>query len=210
MTYIKMRDVLDELASHNKTVFSINDAARIMDKPRNYVSKLLSGNKRVKRIERGKYYLQISNSPDIYEIASQIVFPSYVSMFAAFQFYSITEQSVVRYSVVTVKRHRPITIGDNTIEFIKISKARFFGYKKIGNAYIATVEKALIDSLYMGSPPFSYVEEAFSEALHRKMINEELLIDFASKMNSKAVSRKVSILLKANGLDSKKLQKALV
>ena len=52
MAYIKMQDVIDGLVSHNKRVFGINDAAMIMGKPRNYVSKLLSGNSGVGRIER--------------------------------------------------------------------------------------------------------------------------------------------------------------
>ncbi|HII82362.1 MAG: hypothetical protein M1462_06620 [Candidatus Thermoplasmatota archaeon] len=52
MTRIKMQEVLDELALHGKVVFTINDASRIMNKPKNYVSKLLSNNKKVKRIER--------------------------------------------------------------------------------------------------------------------------------------------------------------
>ncbi|EQB73728.1 MAG: hypothetical protein AMDU4_FER2C00049G0010 [Ferroplasma sp. Type II] len=47
-----MQEVLDELALHGKVVFTINDASRIMNKPKNYVSKLLSNNKKVKRIER--------------------------------------------------------------------------------------------------------------------------------------------------------------
>ena len=52
-----MQDVLDELAMHGKKVFSINDAARIARKPKRYMSKLLSANSKVARIERGKYYL---------------------------------------------------------------------------------------------------------------------------------------------------------
>ncbi len=199
MVYTKMQDILDDFASHGKRVFGINDVARIAGKPRSYVSKMLAANKKVKRIERGKYCLAGSSGADIYEIASQIVFPSYISMFAAFQFYSITEQSVLRYSVMTIKRHRPVAVGENAIEFITIGKERFFGYKKTGEIYIALVEKAIIDALYMGSPPISYIEDAFSEAMRRNMIDENRLVDFALKMRSKTVARKVSKLLKANG-----------
>ena len=204
-----MQEVLDELALHDKTVFSIYDAARIMNKPKNYVSKLLSNNKKVKRIERGKYYLKNGRGINIYEIASQIVFPSYVSMFAAFQFYSITEQFVVKYSVVTLRRHRPAIIENNAVEFITIQKERFFGYKKTGNAYVATIEKAIVDSLYLGSPPFSYVEEAFAESLHREMISVDLLVDFALRMKAKATARRVEMLLRSQNIYSNRLQEAL-
>ena len=204
-----MQEVLDELALHDKTVFSIYDAARIMNKPKNYVSKLLSNNKKVKRIERGKYYLKNGRGINIYEIASQVVFPSYVSMFAAFQFYSVTEQFVVKYSVVTLKRHRPIIIENNAVEFIKIQKERFFGYKKNGNAYVATIEKAIVDSLYLGSPPFSYIEEAFAESLRRKIINVDLLVDFTLRMKTKAAAERVQTLLKSENIYSVRLQEAL-
>ena len=204
-----MQEVLDELALHNKTVFSIYDAARIMNKPTNYVSKLLSNNKKVRRIERGKYYLTDGRGINIYEIASQVVFPSYVSMFAAFQFYSVTEQFVVKYSVVTLKRHRPITIENNAVEFIKIQKERFFGYKKNGNAYVATIEKAIVDSLYLSSPPFSYIKEAFAESLRRKIINVDLLVDFALRMKTKATAKRVQALLKSENIYSDRLQEAL-
>ena len=204
-----MQEVLDELALHNKTVFSIYDAARIMNKPTNYVSKLLSNNKKVRRIERGKYYLTDGRGINIYEIASQVVFPSYVSMFAAFQFYSVTEQFVIKYSVVTLKRHRPIAIENNAVEFIKIQKERFFGYKKNGNAYVATIEKAIVDSLYLGSPPFSYIEEAFAESLRRKIINVDLLVDFALRMKTKATPKRVQTLLKSENIYSVRLQEAL-
>ena len=146
---------------------------------------------------------------NIYEIASQVVFPSYVSLFAAFQFYSVTEQFVVKYSVVTLKRHRPITIENNAVEFIKIQKERFFGYKKNGNAYVATIEKAIVDSLYLGSHPFSYIEEAFSESLRRKIINVNLLVDFALRMKTKATAKRVEMLLKSENIYSDRLQEAL-
>ncbi len=204
-----MQDVFDELILHNKTVFSINDAARIMNKPKNYVSKVLSSSKKVQRIERGKYYLNDGRGLNMYEISSQVVFPCYVSLFAALQFHSITEQSIVKYSVVSLKRHRPVTIENYTIEFIWFQKERFFGYKKAGNAYIATVEKALIDSLYLATPPFSYVEEAFVESVRRKMINIELLVDFALRMKTKETARRVMLLLQSQQIKSRRLQEAL-
>jgi predicted transcriptional regulator of viral defense system len=206
MVYMKMQDVLDELAAHGKKVFSINDAARIMDKPKIYVSKMLSHNRKVGRIERGKYYLKGLQSADIYEIASQMVFPSYVSMFAAFQYYSLTEQYVIRYSVITIKRHRTVKINGNIIEFITLGKNRFFGYKKTNNLYMATVEKAIIDSLYMNSPPISYVEEVFSEALHKDLIERSKLIKMTLRMGSKAVAKRVYKLLKANSISARELE----
>jgi predicted transcriptional regulator of viral defense system len=207
MAYIKMQYVLEELAGHNKRVFGLNDISKITGKAPAYLSKILAANPRVKRAERGKYYLTGLNGADMYEIASNIVFPSYVSMFAAFQFYNLTEQSIVKYSVVTTKRHRRLRIENNTIEFISIAKDRFFGYKKVGSAYIALVEKAIVDSIYMHSPDMAYVEDAFSKALHRGMMDKKLLAKFALRMKSKALSKEVAKLLKANGIGDRRALK---
>ena len=159
--------------------------------------------------ERGKYYINDGHGINIYEIASQVVFPSYISTFAAFQFHSVTDQFIIKYTVITLKRHRPITIENYALEFIKIQKDHFFGYKKTGNAYVATIEKAIIDSLYLRSPPFSYVEEAFAEALHRKMINVDLLVNFALRMKKKVIVKRVAALLRTQNINSKLLQEGL-
>jgi predicted transcriptional regulator of viral defense system len=57
MVYIKVQDILEELQSHGKTVFTINDASILMKKPKKYVSKILSSNRKVNRIERGLYFI---------------------------------------------------------------------------------------------------------------------------------------------------------
>lgn len=195
-----MQDLLEELEGHGKVVFTLNDAARIMNKPKKYVSKLLSSNRRVIRIERGKYFINTGKGIDLYAISSQIVFPSYISLFAAFQFYSITDQIVTTFSVISLRRHRKINLGDNTIEFRNVSRERFFGYAKVQGVYMASVEKAVVDSLYLNLPEFSYVAEAFSTGIRKGIINVEKLVEYSDRMNSSAVRKKLDILLNAENI----------
>ena len=117
MIYNRVMDTFEELQLHGKTVFTINDASMLMKKPKKYVSKILSSNRKVKRIERGLYFISSSGGDNLYEIASQIVFPSYISLFAAFQYYSVTDQVIKKYSVISIKRHREVNLGENIIEF---------------------------------------------------------------------------------------------
>ena len=70
MVYIKVQDILEELQSHGKTVFTINDASILMKKQKKYVSKILSSNRKVNRIERGLYFISSSGTVNLYEIAS--------------------------------------------------------------------------------------------------------------------------------------------
>ena len=195
MIYNRVIDTLEELQLHGKTVFTINDASMLMKKPKKYVSKILSSNRKVKRIERGLYFISSSRGDNLYEIASQIVFPSYISLFAAFQYYSVTDQVIKKYSVISIKRHREIKLGENIIEFRTIGRERFFGFNKVQNAYIASIEKAILDSLYLNMPSFSYVKEAFDLSRQNSMLNLKVLREYAHRMNSGSVNRKLSMLL---------------
>ena len=195
MVYNRVLDTLEELQLHGKTVFTINDASMLMKKPKKYVSKILSSNRKVKRIERGLYFISSASGDNIYEIASQIVFPSYISLFAAFQYYSVTDQIIRKYSVISIKRHREINLGENIIEFRTLGKERFFGFNKVQNVYIASIEKAIIDSLYLNIPTFSYVKEAFELSRQNSKLNLKRLKEYADRMNSGNVNRKLPLLL---------------
>jgi predicted transcriptional regulator of viral defense system len=195
MNYIKTQDLIDEMSNHNKLVFTLNDATKYMNKPRKYVSKQLASNKKVVRIERGKYFISYGKGIDLYAVASQILYPSYISLLSAFQYYSVTTQVTNAYSVISLKRHRTIVFDDNIIEFRTVKKERFFGYKRVQNTFISLLEKAIIDSIYLGTPAFSYVEEAFSSAIERGILDIDRLKSFANRMNSKTVSGKVSQLI---------------
>ena len=67
MQYNSIQDILIELSGHKK-IFTVKDAAKIMNKSSKYASKLLSSNKYVTRIERGKYYINNGNQIDFYEM----------------------------------------------------------------------------------------------------------------------------------------------
>ncbi len=195
MEYNKIEDVILKLYQYNKTFFTLNDAAKLMNKSNKYTSKLLSKNKYVSRIENGKYLIKMGNGIDLYEIASNIVYPSYISLFSAFEYHSITEQIVSKFSVISPVRHRNIIMDNYEIEFRSIKKNKFFGYTRINNTYVATVEKAIIDSIYYSSPEFSYVEETFINAMKSRKINIKKLRKYAKTMDSKIIENKINELI---------------
>ena len=195
MNYVKTQNLIDEMSNHEKLVFTLNDATKYMNKPRKYVSKQLASNRKVVRIERGKYFISTHKGIDLYAVASKILYPSYISLLSAFQYYSVTTQVTNTYSVISLKRHRTIVFDENIIEFRTVKKERFFGYKRVQNIFISSLEKAIIDSIYLGVPAFSYVEEAFLSAIEKGILDINELKILASRMNSKAVSEKISYLI---------------
>lgn len=197
MAYVGLRSILDRFQLAGMGTFTVRDVAKAMHKSTAYASMVLSTSKRVRRLERGVYYIP-GTSP--YELASNIVYPSYVSLVAALQYYELIDQNIIRYSVVTTKRHGSVRFEGGEIEFVTTSKERIFGYLFHYNFYIASPEKTFIDCLYFGSPDFPQVESSFASALDDKLLDIKRLKDHATRMRSKSLINKLGFLLELNGV----------
>ena len=194
--------ILDALLKSNKRVFTTYDVAKLMGKPPAYASLMLSKNKRAIRIERGKYFLEEAST---YEIASNIVFPSYVSLLAGLQYYGLIDQNIMRYSVIALKRHRTVDIKGNIIEFIKANKRMFFGYLNKSNVYVASPEKLFVDCLYFGRVQFSTLKEALAVAVSEHIIDTGALQEYAITADSKVLASKLGFLLESAGINAERL-----
>ena len=204
MPYQKMYDLIERLSAMGKNVFTVNDASKLTGKKTLYMSLMLSKNKYIDRIERGKYYLK---GTDILEVASNVIFPSYLSLFSAFRYYNLTTQIPLKISVISTLRHKKLTIHGNVIEFRLLDKNRFFGYLKKDGIFIAEIEKAIIDALYFGEPPYSYVLESFQIARDKHLIDIKKLKHYCIMMHSNALISRLGFLLESEGLDASDLYK---
>jgi len=81
-------------------------------------------------------------------------------------------------TLAAIKRHKFIHSGPNVYEYTKIKKELFFGYEKIDNYYIASPEKALLDTLYLLSRNKRLVDLS---SLNQKKINKNKLYKQARK-----------------------------
>ena len=99
------------------------------------------------RLLRGK----ISFIDNDFVIASQLIEPSYISLYSALLFHNILQQ--VPHRIQSVTPINSITFNDLGLEYHKIPPALLFGYERhsIGGGYcfVATVEKALLDGYYL-------------------------------------------------------------
>ncbi len=199
---MKFEGVLNTLLKSNKRVFTTYDVAKLMGKSPAYASLMLSKNKRAMRIERGKYFLEEASA---YEIASNIVFPSYISLQAGLEYYGLIDQNIVRYSVIALKRHRTVDIKGSIIEFIKADKRMFFGYLNKANVYVASPEKLFIDCLYFGRVQFSTLKEALAVAVSEHIIDTGVLQEHAIAADSKVLASKLGFLLESAGINAERL-----
>ncbi len=193
-----LREVLDQLNASGMHVFTTYDVAKMLGKSTAYASLLLSKSNKVSKIERGRYFLSGASA---YEIASNIVFPSYVSLQAGLQFYSLIDQSVISYSVIAVKRHKPLDMGGISIKFIKTNKRILFGYLNKSGVYIASPEKLFIDCLYFGGVPFSLLEEALAVAKSEQIINPKTIERYALEAANNVLINKLGFLMDRAGIN---------
>ena len=174
------------LQSNGIGVFTLEDASRLIGKPKHYATVFLRRDRIIKRAANGVYYTPEANN---YEIASSIVEPSYVSLISALRFYNITEQIPNTIYVLSSKRHGSINIGGVRVEFVKVKQSLMYGYKKVDGAMMAEPEKAIIDMLYLGR-----FEEYAEEAIEGAKISSEKLLRFAELAGDKSLAKRVGRL----------------
>jgi predicted transcriptional regulator of viral defense system len=181
-------------------VFTVRDIANILDKPREYAYLVAYRLKKagvITEIEKGKYTFE----DDPFVVASWIVWPSYISGWAALNFYKLTEQLPFTIHVITTKKRerKIISYGDTRIEFVKIKRSAFFGFDRIvyqgREIFIAEKEKAIIDAL---ATKKMSLKEAIELIKHnRRKINRSKLLSYARI--SKGLSKKLREMLSGEG-----------
>ena len=119
----------------------------------------------IHRINRGNYINSFLNGfPRVEEVACFLKPPAYITCEWALNYHGISLQAPVVCTVVTlstsVGEKRNIQYQGVTIEFSKISKNLYFGFTSHGNFYLATPEKAILDTLYYrkGIPSFDELD----------------------------------------------------
>jgi len=108
------------------------------------------------RMKKNLYILRetwnAASKEDKFRLANLGQSPSYISLMSALEYYEITTQ-VQRdfFESVAVKRTKEIQVNGSVFRYSKINEILYFGFKKEKEFFIATPEKALLDSFYLMS-----------------------------------------------------------
>jgi len=176
---MKTYDFNSFLLKNNIRVFTLDDATRILAKDKHYSAIFLARDKWIKKTIRGIY---CTPEASIYEIATSIISPSYVSLISALRFYNLTEQIPNIVYVVSKKQHKWIELNGTRIEFLKVKPEIMYGYAKVDDAFVADPEKAVVDMLYLGR-----FEEYALEAIESGKLNYEKLARYAELSGGKKI-----------------------
>ncbi len=188
--------------------FNVNIVTNIIGKDSAYAKVYLNRLKKrgiVQKLQRNVYTIQT----DPLIIASRIVWPSYISLWAALRYHNLTEQIPNEISVVTtcIKSRKSISIMNTIIVFETIRPLYLFGYSKIKikdfEIFMAEPEKALIDAVLLKRISISEIYSILRSDL--KNISSEKLTDYILRTSSKAVAKRFGWML--NSLDCSAAEK---
>ena len=137
-------------------------------------------------------------------VAQKIYAPSYISLHSALSYYGIIPEAVTRITCVSTNRtaHYENAFGEFSYQTVK--PGMFFGYDPRalphGHTYhLALPEKALLDLLYL-YPQYDSEDEMLNLRFDDYWMQEELnvsrLLDFTERANSKALQKRVELMLK--------------
>lgn len=194
------RQFINTIKEQNLGIITISDASRIINKSRKYTVlylKRLEKRKIIKRIEKGKYSLQ--DTP-LQVIASNLIMPSYISFLSGLSYYHLTTQIPRIMQIATTKSKKRINYEDREIQFINLR--RVFGYNRektqFGYIFIGEKEKIIIDSLLL--PKYCPINETIN-AIKESKLDVKKLIDYALKMNSIVLIKRLGYSLELNDID---------
>jgi len=153
MDYAKIQKLNERL------FFSVEDVAKLFSLKPNSARVLCS------RYQKRGIFIRVKNNfnvtesswsiyerEEFYQISNFLQVPSYLSFMTALFFYGVTTQ-VPRsyYESASIRRSKEINVDGVSFNFRKIKPEYYFGFTKKNNFFIATPEKAVIDSLYLYS-----------------------------------------------------------
>jgi predicted transcriptional regulator of viral defense system len=175
---------LEKLKKIEKEFFTLSDLKKIWQGKENSLKVVLSRlvkKGEIKRIYKNFYVLS-ERVPNLEKIANQIYFPSYLSFESALSKYGILSQIPYTLTFATPLKTKSIKIFDVEIEYRKLKKELFFGFKKEKEIFIALPEKAILDALYFISLGKLEVD---LKNLDFSKIKKERLISFSRKFPQK-------------------------
>lgn len=162
------------------------------------------------RLRQGYFAFPEYRSKPDYSLyfANRIYRPSYISLHTALAFYGMIPEAVVQITSVTTLKTASFTNDFGEYAYKNIKENLLFGYdlKPMADSRtipFATPEKALLDLLYLY--PFydsgqELEELRLDEDYLQDDLNKDLLMEYCARFQSKALDKRVKLLLKTYDL----------
>jgi predicted transcriptional regulator of viral defense system len=140
-------------------------------------------------------------------VSNRIYKPSYISLHTALAFYGIIPEAVVQITAVSSLKTEEFVNDFGTYSYKKMRENLIFGYELMSfgerTIQFATPEKALLDLLYLYpfyNTPAEMKELRLDEDYMQDELNRERLAEYAARFGSKALDRRVKLMMTTYGL----------
>src|SRR3989338_716479 len=200
MQLSKLEDlVYKTLKNAGFSVFRARDLCMLLKVSRIKAYNIIKSLKKKNVIKKIKNGLFSFGDISEFTLATSIHYPSYISFWSALSYYGLTDNMPRKIFLITTKFSKEI----NHFKYITLSEKRFFGYIQIGELVIAEKEKAIIDSLLFPKYAGGIKEIIKCIKITLKEIDIKKLINYAEKIQSKVVLRRLGYILELNGYKNK-------
>lgn len=147
---MKRDELINKTNTLGKDVFSLTDLKKLFPGESNLKNsiKRLKDTHVIASVTRG-LYRQADKSIDIEKLANQIYYPSYLSFESILFKHGVINQGPYKITLATTRHSKKLNLDNISCEYIQIKPSLFFGFNLIDGLYLADVEKALLDELYL-------------------------------------------------------------
>ena len=179
---MKYIEILEKFQNKKINYFSLQDFQEISGLNYDAARAILKRYKKKNLVINPKkgYYFFKDYSPDSYELAGKLYYPSYISMETVLSQNGIIPEIIYSIISVTPKPTRSFICQEKEYRYQKIKQTAFGGYFKKENYLIAEVEKAVADYLYF----VALGQKEINSRLNLKKIKKEKLVDYAKMFNN--------------------------
>jgi len=181
-------------------LFRKQDAEKVAPHTAVFLSRALR-KKLIYRLNRGNYVnLFLYGFPRVEEVACFVRPPAYITCEWALNYHGISSQSPYVCTVATlssdVGKRRSLEYQNVWIEFSKIAPSLFHGFTHVGSYYVATAEKAILDTLYYRKTL------PVPDELELDEVNKDVLLEMTIKF-PKSVTKRLFALLGDHFINAK-------
>lgn len=185
---IQKKKTAGEILSRLPEVFGVREVEKYVRYPGLWASRVAASG-RILRLQRGTYWNRF-RYPDLSlpYLACQIKSdPSYISCEWALHARGVLLQRPFVCTVVTlstaVGRGREVALMGETIEFSKIDESLFWGYEPVEGYFLASAEKAYLDTFHYHRDPERWGE------IEKDMLDLKAFQSMAAKFPKRTVKR---------------------
>lgn len=214
------------LYDQNKPIFTLRDAAKIINKEYSQVTDLLSEMARrgvLKRLKSGKYLIipqQMGSSAEYIgnwfvaarEVANSPLY--YVAFYSAMNFWGILTQPLLKIYVVTPKRQIVPRELKDKLTLVLLKKKFIWGVREewvtqSERVRISDLEKTILDALAHPEYCGGITEIAKGIWIAREKINYEKMQRYVVKYEKNIVAKRLGYLLDLFGIEQPELLRIL-